>query len=253
MAIGTTTVTATLYYPGGSLATSSNVTATRLQGSEQGAVIATAEVASASSHASTGVVSLSLSRNDTSIPVLYKIQFADGKFAFVPVGPNQATIDLGKIYIYSSPAPFRERDITFLVEANRSARLPVNTDPVTIATTSTTDSYIMAPSDGSLLEVDFTSLAALAANDTNYITWTIVNLGQAGAGTTAMLAVSDANTTKATGGTALTAVARRALTVHGTLANLVVVKGDVIRCRATATGTLAGTVTNSQYQLRFTV
>ena len=123
---------------------------------------------------------------------------------------------------------------------------------VTIATTSTSDVYLSAPVTGSLTGIDFSSIDALAASDTNYITWTVVNLGQSGVGTTAMLAVSDANTTKTTGGTAITAVARRALTVHGTAANLLVVKGDVLRVRATVTGTLAGTVTGARSIAYFT-
>ncbi len=123
---------------------------------------------------------------------------------------------------------------------------------VTIATTSTSDMYLSAPVTGSLTGIDFSSVSALAADDTNFITFTAVNLGQSGAGSTAMLAVSDANTTKTTGGTALTAFARRTLTVHGTAANLLVVKGDVIRIRATATGTLAGAVTVSRCIAYFT-
>jgi hypothetical protein len=124
--------------------------------------------------------------------------------------------------------------------------------PITIATTSTSDMYLSAPVTGILTGIDFSSLDALSASDTNYITYTAVNLGQSGVGSTAMLAVSDANTTKATGGTALVAFARRTLTVHGTPANLAVVKGDVIRVRATATGTLAGTVTLSRAFAYFT-
>lgn len=118
--------------------------------------------------------------------------------------------------------------------------------PVTIATTSTSDMYLTAPVVGTLSGLDFSSLDALAASNTNYITFTAVNLGQSGAGSTAMLAVSAANTTQVTGGTAITALGRFALTVHGTAGNLVVAKGDIIRIRATATGTLANTVTLSR-------
>jgi hypothetical protein len=125
-------------------------------------------------------------------------------------------------------------------------------DSVTIATTSTTDMYLSAPVTGSLTGIDFSSLTGLTADDTNYITFTAINLGQSGAGSTALLAVSDANTTKATGGSTITALARRALTVHGTASNLLVTKGDVIRIRATATGTLAGTLTLSRCQAYFT-
>lgn len=123
---------------------------------------------------------------------------------------------------------------------------------VTTATTSTSDVYLQAPFAGTLTGVDFTSIDALAASDTNYITWTLVNLGQSGVGTTAMIAVDNLNTTKATGGTAITAVAKHALVIHGTSANLIVAKGDVLRLRATVTGTLVGTVTGSRCVAHFT-
>lgn len=121
----------------------------------------------------------------------------------------------------------------------------------TIATTGATDEYVVVPEAGSLQSVEVVPLVALTANDTNYITWTIVNLGQAGAGSTAMLAVSNPNTTKATGGVGLAINTKRALTVHGTAANLVVAAGDLLKITATATGTLANTVTRPVYQLRF--
>lgn len=122
--------------------------------------------------------------------------------------------------------------------------------PVTIATTSTTDSYVICPASGVLDSVDFTSLAALAAHDTNFITFSITNLGQANSGTTVLLAATAANTTKITGGAALVANSRRQLTLSSTLTDLRVAKGDILRIRYTADGTLAGTVTNSQAQVR---
>lgn len=118
-----------------------------------------------------------------------------------------------------------------------------------IATTGNTDEYVFAPKTGKLSQAVFSSLAALAANDTNYVTFSITNLGQGGAGSTAMLAASDANTTKATGGTALTANAKRSLTLHGTAANLAVVEGDRLLIRFAATGTLAGAVTRPLVEL----
>ena len=68
-----------------------------------------------------------------------------------------------------------------------------------------------------------------------------------------MLAATDANTTKSTGGTALTANAQRVLSLNGTAANLVVAAGDRLRIRAAATGTLANTVTFPAYMLNFSV
>ena len=121
----------------------------------------------------------------------------------------------------------------------------------TIATTGNTDLYVIAPHAGVLDSVDFSGVDVLAASDTNYITWTVTNLGQAGAGSTAMLAATDPNTTKTTGGTALAANTKRTLTKHGTAANLVVAAGDRLRIRAAATGTLANTVTFAAYLLRF--
>lgn len=112
-----------------------------------------------------------------------------------------------------------------------------------IATTSTTDAYFQVPKSGRVVAIYFGSLAALATDDTNYVTFSITNLGQAGAGSTALLAATDANTTKTTGGTALAASSKRTLTLSTTATNLDVVEGDTIRIRATASGTLAGAVT----------
>jgi len=122
----------------------------------------------------------------------------------------------------------------------------------TIATAAGANSvYVTAPVTGKLTGVEFASLAGLAASDSNYITFSVVNLGQAGAGAVAMLAVSNANTTKVTGGSAITANARKQLTLHGTAANLAVAKGDRLQVIATVTGTLAGTVTIPVYALTF--
>lgn len=127
-----------------------------------------------------------------------------------------------------------------------------HTTEKTIATTGNTDAYVLAPFAGTLTGVDFSGVDALTADNTNYITFSITNLGQAGAGSTVMLAATDANTTKATGGTALAANTKRSLTVNATAANLVVAKGDRLRVRFAATGTLANTVTFAVAQLYFT-
>ncbi len=121
----------------------------------------------------------------------------------------------------------------------------------TIAVTGNTDEYLIAPVSGKLTGIDFSGIDALAANDTNYITFSVINMGQAGSGSTAMLAATDINTTKATGGSALAANTKRSLTLHGTPANLDVVVGDRLRIRAAATGTLASTVTKPVYLLQF--
>lgn len=121
----------------------------------------------------------------------------------------------------------------------------------TIATTGNSDVYIIAPHAGTVSSIEYSGATALATSDTNYITWTVTNLGQAGAGTTALLAATNPNTTKATGGSALVADSKRTLTLHGTAANLVVAAGDRLRIRAAATGTLAGAITAPAYCIRY--
>lgn len=109
------------------------------------------------------------------------------------------------------------------------------------------DCYMLAPFSGNIIAVDFSGTNALAASDTNYITWSLTNLGQSGSGSAAILDAVDANTTKATGGSALSADTKRTFTLTLTGNNTQVIQGDRIRIRATVTGTLANTVTFPVY------
>lgn len=122
----------------------------------------------------------------------------------------------------------------------------------TIATTSNTDDYVICPFAGTLTGGDFSGVDVLAASNTNYLTFSITNLGQAGSGSNPLLAATAANTTQVTGGTAIAANTKWALTINGTGSNLIVAKGDRLRVRAAATGTLANTVTFSKVRLYFT-
>lgn len=116
-----------------------------------------------------------------------------------------------------------------------------------IATTSTTDEYVVAAKAGKVTSIGITSLSGLAAHDTNYLTFTVTNLGLAAGGSAALLAATDANTTKITGGSAMTASVTRALTLTSTAADLTVAEGDLLRLRATSAATLAGAVTRPQW------
>ncbi|MDO8094409.1 MAG: hypothetical protein Q6360_13105 [Candidatus Brocadiales bacterium] len=127
----------------------------------------------------------------------------------------------------------------------------VNVVSGTIATTGNTDIYMIAPIAGNMVSCDFSALDALAANDTNYITWLFANLGQDGNSATSMLSATNTNTTKATGGTAISANTVRSLLVNETYGNSLVAAGDRLRLRASVTGTLANTVTAPVYMLRF--
>jgi len=109
------------------------------------------------------------------------------------------------------------------------------------------DAYFMVTRAGTVTEIQFSGLSALAANDTNYITWTIVNSGQSGGDSTAMLGTGDDNTTKATGGSAIVANAPRTLTLTATLSGLKVSKGDMLNFKATVTNTLANSVPTPIY------
>lgn len=115
----------------------------------------------------------------------------------------------------------------------------------TVATTGATSATIIVRKSGTIVGANFSCVEALAADDTNYITFSALNKLQTGAGTTALLAATDPNTTKLTGGAALAAHVPRSLTIHGTAANLAVTEGDRLICTATVTGTLGGTKTLS--------
>lgn len=136
---------------------------------------------------------------------------------------------------------------------NLSGNAPnaINVLSATIATTGNTDIYVIAPFDGVITEVDFSGVDALAASDSAYITFTITNLGQGGAGSTAILTGGNTNTTKVTGGSALSANTVRALSISITINATKVQKGDRLLIRAAATGTLANTITFPTYLLRF--
>lgn len=144
-------------------------------------------------------------------------------------------------------------DSTSKVASNIASGFSTSIQGATIATTSNSDVYVVAQAAGVFASAVFSGVDALTASDSNYITFSITNLGQAGSGSAALLAATDPNTTKATGGTALAANTARSLVINGTAANLVVAAGDRLRIRAAATGTLANTVTFPVYRLIFTV
>ncbi len=122
----------------------------------------------------------------------------------------------------------------------------------TVATTGNTDAYILAPHAGTLLDADFSGGATtLATDNTNYVTFSITNLGQSGSGTNPLLAATAANTSQTTGGSAVTADTKRALTINGTGSNLIVAKGDRLRVRVAVTGTLGATITLCVIRMTF--
>lgn len=108
----------------------------------------------------------------------------------------------------------------------------------TIAATGATTTYATVPKSGRVVACYFTGIETLAVDASNRVAFTIVNLGQAGAGTADVILATAANSTHATGGAAITANTPRALTIHTTTANLDVVEGDRLKVIATVTGTI---------------
>jgi hypothetical protein len=113
------------------------------------------------------------------------------------------------------------------------------------------DTYCLSPEDGNLQSIEFSGVDALAGNDTNYITWTVTNLGRDGVGVVQMLAVDPANTTKLTGGKTMDAHDIIELLLSSDLRLLAVRAGDKLRIRATVTGTLANSITVPLYLVRY--
>lgn len=102
-----------------------------------------------------------------------------------------------------------------------------------IGTLSATGSHSVIVPAGTINKITIEVETTLAAHDTNYWTFSAVNKGAAGTGTTALLAATDANTTKATGGSGLTNFVARDLSLTGTAADLVTAEDDVVVFTAT--------------------
>jgi hypothetical protein len=127
------------------------------------------------------------------------------------------------------------------------AESPIPTVPTTVGTT---ELLLLAAGAGTLTVARIAFKDALAASDSNFVTFAIVNKTN---GNAAMLAATAANTTKVTGGTALSAYTSRSLALNGTGANLIVAAGDVIAVQITATvaTALANTLTEGVIKLVF--
>jgi hypothetical protein len=139
--------------------------------------------------------------------------------------------------------------------ATKEVLVPVGLVPTAAGTvyfTATVPKSIAAASV--ITAASFVSRTALAANNTNYVTWTITNRNSDGTGTQVLVdGTAAANSTKVTGGSAIVAKGRRDLTlvtVSGG-AERDVVGGDVLEIAITGTGTLANTLTECSLLLEF--
>lgn len=104
----------------------------------------------------------------------------------------------------------------------------------------TGEAIIIAPGvAGSISAAQFVVKTTVAADDTNYWTFRLINKGNADAD---MILATDANTTKLTGGAALTGYTARSLGLHATPANLVIAASTVLFFTATKTASGANLV-----------
>lgn len=116
----------------------------------------------------------------------------------------------------------------------------------------TTTILVSAPNVASVLAgLRIAVGTTVTTSDTDYWTIAAVNKGPAGSGTTDVLDTGAANTTKVTGGSAITANVARAATLHGTGANLVLAANDVIAITLTKSASAANLV-NASLRLDFT-
>lgn len=88
---------------------------------------------------------------------------------------------------------------------------------------------------GTITGIRLVNGTSVATDNTDYWTFAAVNKG-AGTGTTPVLGTAASNTTKATGGAALTNYVARALVLHGTAANLDYAANDALLFTATKSG-----------------
>lgn len=119
--------------------------------------------------------------------------------------------------------------------AQDQSKVSVQSVELALGTISATATFniIVPPFAGVITGIAFACKDAIAANDTNYWTFGVVNKGAAGNGTTAVVdAANDANSTKATGGSAITGYVKRNLTLAAA-ANRVVAAGDVLEITIT--------------------
>ncbi len=116
----------------------------------------------------------------------------------------------------------------------------------TVGATGTTEATIIMPVAGTITGIRFTCKDSLAQHASNYLTFAVVDHTNSDA---AVLAATDANTTKTSTGTAITGYATRNLALSGTGANLIVAAGDVLKLQFASNSTLANTLTEGYLQI----
>lgn len=121
-------------------------------------------------------------------------------------------------------------------------KAPAMTIPTIPTAAGTVEVLVIAVATGTVTSLRVAFKEALATDNTNFVTFRFINKSAADAD---IIAATDANTTKTTGGAAIAAYTSRLLTL-GTAVG--VTKGDVLALRITGAGTLANTLTQGTAQ-----
>jgi hypothetical protein len=112
-----------------------------------------------------------------------------------------------------------------------SSGITRNTIPVATAGNSQNTIINITPRDGTVTSVGFVPLAAITGAATNTRSYSLVNTGSTGVGTTVVA------TLQMNSGVNATVNQVKAIPLSGTAANLVVASGDVLVWQSTAVGT----------------
>ena len=143
-----------------------------------------------------------------------------------------STVTNKKNFLFTVPNGGFTGDMFSTIQKTKVLQIPLGT----ISATTTFPPIVMPPAAGTIVNMRLASKDALAQSDSAYYTFSAVNKGPSGGGSTALLAATDANTTKLTGGSAIAAYVARQLTLTGTTANLNTAASDAIVFTATKTG-----------------
>lgn len=96
----------------------------------------------------------------------------------------------------------------------------------------------IVPQNMTILTAQLTATTSITANDTNYWTFAMTNT----TASKSLLLATDVNTTKATGGSGITANTLRSLSLTSTTADLTVAKGDLVTFTFTKTSSASNIV-----------
>lgn len=157
--------------------------------------------------------------------------FTSGRFPLYQITTGSSTISV----VTNKKCPLVLIGTAGVVGTMLSTMAATKSEHATLGDLSATFVFRMAlpPNAGTISAISFLEGAAVAADDTNYWKWKVVNKGTGGAGTNTIVDDTNAaNSTKATGGAALSANIPRALVLGVTLTHAA---GDVLEFTVTKT------------------